>query len=205
MQKVVKYLTILFLLIATTFVITACNSGPGEVYEGLVGRWTMGTFTYTFNADGTGRRTGESFTWGVRGDTLRIHRDAEYVNSGEIRNERWDFSIGTNNRLNLRSQQERTMNFNFYQIGVIDMELVGTWEWNDDPEWRYVFNDAGGGNRGYEGDTDSFRWGVVDGNQLRIFHTMGGMSDSWNFTITGDSLWLGSGQQAGVEFYYTRR
>lgn len=111
--------------------------------------------------------------------TFRINRDREHVQSGEIRNERWTFRIGTNRRLNLTSLQERGLTLNLDQAGVVDPLFVGTREWNEDPTWRYVFNDLGGGNRGIEGNTDSFSWGIANG-QLRIFISLtSGVSDSW--------------------------
>ena len=211
MKSIIKMSIALAFCAVAAFAFAGCNSSPGEVYPDLVGRWTTATIpqsNYVFNDDGTGTRRfsgdSEPFTWGVTDGTLRIHRDSAYVNSGEIRNERWDFTIGTNRVLNMRSQQDRSISINHTQVGIIDPALIGTWEWDDDPTWRYVFNENGGGNRGFEGETEAFTWGTVDGNQLRIFH-IGSLTDSWNFTITGDSLWLGSGQQAGLEFNYTRR
>jgi len=208
MKKSFKYLIMLtFMKLALVVFLTGCGSG-GDVYEGLFGRWRTPTFpavTYTFNEDGTGSRTGETFTWSVSGQTLRINRDRQYVQSGEIRNERWDFSIGTNRRLNLTSQQQRGLTFNMDQIGIVDELFVGTWTWNENPEWRYVLNETGGGNRGFEGNTDSFSWGIANG-QLRIFIlATTGVSDSWYATITGDTLRLENAQDPSEVYYYTRQ
>ena len=186
--------------------LTGC--GGGEIYEDLVGRWripqSLGQ-TFTFNEDGTGSRRGETFTWNVSGDTLRLNRDRQYVQSGEIRNERWTFTIGENRTLRLSSQQERGFNLNFHQIGIIDPSFVGTWAWDQDPTWRYVINATGGGNRGFEGDTTSFAWGMANG-QLRIFITGGaGVTDSWYATISGNTLRLQNARNASEVFYYTRQ
>ncbi|MCL2363310.1 MAG: hypothetical protein FWC71_01450 [Defluviitaleaceae bacterium] len=207
MKKYFKYLlamaTLLFVL---TGLLTGC--GGGEIYEDLVGRWQSTqsmAMMFTFNEDGTGSRRGETFTWSVSGDTLRINRDRQYVESGEIRNERWTFTIGDNQTLRLSSQQERGFILNFNQVGIVDPALASTWEWNDDPTWRYVFGEAGGGNRGFEGDVNHFIWGMVNG-QLRIF-ALGAtnVTDSWNVTITGNTLRLQNTRNASEVFYYTRR
>jgi len=207
MKKCIRYVMMVALMVCVGF-LTACGGG-GEIYEGLVGRWqapgNMGVI-YRFNEDGTGRRTigtGESFTWSVSGDTLRINRDREYVGSNEIRNERWTFSIGANRRLNLSSQQQSGLTLNLDQVGIVDPLFLGTWEWNEYPAWRYVFNDTGGGNRGIEGNTDSFSWGIA-GDQLRIF-VASGLSDSWYATIEGDTLRLENTQDPSEFYYYTRR
>jgi len=206
MKKALMYVATLVALMALSILLTGCG-GSGEVYEGLVGRWRTPGFpgmTYTFNDDGTGQRGSETFTWSVSDDTLRLNRDREFVGSGEIRNERWTFSIGTNRRLSISSQQQRGLVVNLDQVGDVYEALVGTWNWDVDPSWRYVLQETGNGNRGVEGNTDVFLWGVIDG-QLRIFFSMGdGLTDSWDATITGDTLRLQNTQDAGEVYYYNR-
>ena len=206
MKKVLKYATTLLVMLTLSAMLTACGNN-GEIYDGLVGRWRIYGFygiTYQFNQDGTGIRGSETFTWNVSDDTLRISRDREFVASREIRNERWTFDIaGT--RLNMASQQRREITVNLDQIGDVYNALVGTWVWEGDPLWRFVFDAAGLGSRGIEGYEDEFEWGVIDG-RLRIFLPMAsGLVDSWDVTINDDLLRLSYAQDASRVYYYTRQ
>jgi len=95
MKKVVLFFLVGALLVST-LALAGCSRGNDE---DLVGTWAWEDFadyTYVFNSDGTGTRgvTGarESFTWSTSSDQLRINREGD-IPSGEIRNERWTYTI----------------------------------------------------------------------------------------------------------------
>jgi hypothetical protein len=86
-------------------------------------------------------------------------------------------------------------------------ELTGTWGWEDDEEWVYIFNANGTGTRGLPGGMDSFLW-HVDGDHLIIAgptleapHFV----ESWTYAISGNALTIDSNQAAGVNFRYIRQ
>ena len=89
--------------------------------------------------------------------------------------------------------------------------LVGTWEWDMNPDWRYVFNGDGTGTRGLPGYMhDSFVW-WVNGSNLRIdmtagttFNSLYRNDESWTFTINGNFLTLSSRQEIGMTWTYAR-
>jgi len=114
MKKIVTLL-MLALMIAGTMALTACSSDEHD--EALVGTWRwdqMSDLYYVFNADGSGYRdfgTGhDSFSWSTSNDRLNINRDS--APSGEIRNERWTYTI-SGNILTLDSQQETGAIFSY--------------------------------------------------------------------------------------------
>ena len=102
-------------LLAGALTLTACGGSQDEALVG-VWEWDMGpAFTYTFRADGTGSRgvpgiEYETFRWSTSGDRLNVNRDQSA--SGEIRNERWTYTI-SGNRLTIDSRQEAGLTFTY--------------------------------------------------------------------------------------------
>jgi len=114
MRKIIIAVSIIVLAVGALG-LTAC--GGGDQDPAVVGTWEWDFFPdhfYTFNADGSGSRGGvpgiadETFTWSTSGDRLNIRRDT--VGSGEIRNERWTYSI-SGGSLTIESQQEAGLIF----------------------------------------------------------------------------------------------
>jgi len=77
------------------------------------------------------------------------------------------------------------------QVDLADHPLVGTWAWNDDAEWTFVFNPDGTGQRGLPDDMVEFTWSADDFN---LFIQVEGSSiiENWQlFGIHDDELMLG--------------
>jgi len=93
--------------------------------------------------------------------------------------------------------------------GSDDHELVGTWRWDDNPAFTYVFNNDGTGTRGGSPDVPvtNIEW-RVSGNVLYIEcpnAIFGVHSEEWYWTIEGRTLTLVSRQAVNLSFTYTRR
>ena len=100
------------------------------------------------------------------------------------------------------------------QVGVIDTSLipddvdlsghplVGTWAWDDDTQWTFVFNADGTGYRGLPGEMVEFTWyaGEFD---LFIVAAGSNVTEFWHiFVVYGDDLTLALQWRA---FNYTRQ
>jgi len=80
--------------------------------------------------------------------------------------------------------------------------LVGTWSWNDDAQWTFVFNPDGTGTRGLPGQMAEFTWYADDFN-LFIHMDDSNIIENWQlFAIQGDELELGL---HWFGFFYTRQ
>lgn len=109
MKKVLSFLLVSILLVG---VLALAGCGGGGQDENLVGTWEWellgDDLYYTFNDDGTGHFNifGDvsEFSWTTSGEQLRINRTGD-IPSGEIRNERWNYTIN-GNRLTIESRQE---------------------------------------------------------------------------------------------------
>lgn len=87
--------------------------------------------------------------------------------------------------------------------------LVGTWGWEEVPEWAYTFNSDGTGTRVISDVSESFLWETV-GNELwldRGANVPGGelRYEQWAFDISGDMLILTSMQVADMSLNYIRQ
>ncbi|MCL2285206.1 MAG: S41 family peptidase [Firmicutes bacterium] len=86
--------------------------------------------------------------------------------------------------------------------------IAGTWTWDDDDSFIYIFNADGTGERGFPRSMISFNW-FTTGTELRIDrhgYLAAGVirNELWIFTINGDVLTLVSRQEAGWAFSYNR-
>jgi len=116
MKKVAMVALVVVMLMGVA-AMTGCRR---EQDEALVGTWEwvfIDDYTYVFNADGTGTRgfTGarEGFTWSTNNDELRINRNS--APSGEVRNERWTYSI-ENNVLTIVSRHEAGLEYSYRRL-----------------------------------------------------------------------------------------
>jgi len=200
---------LLCLFLTGALLLTACGSQQDEA---VVGTWhlsddSLGAFvTYVFDADGTGSRAHElgreTFRWSTSGTRLNVNRDS--APSGEIRNERWTYTI-TGNQLVIDSQQETGWVFTYHHAAH-DSNLVGTWLWYDD--FEYVFNVGGTGHRqGADIPHEPFTWATAGPALIMTFDDVaifGVMLERWAYNISGNTLSLDSLQADGLVFDYTR-
>ena len=77
-------------------------------------------------------------------------------------------------------------------------DLIGTWEWDQNSGYVYVFNEDGTGERGFAPFRRSFQWEIV-GGELRI------RRERWQVTLVDDVLTITSLQVANMEYHYIRR
>jgi len=64
-------------------------------------------------------------------------------------------------------------------------QLIGTWIWEDDDSWIYVFNADGTGLGGFGPNRDAFNW-HVHGNTVFMDPLI--LGENWNFEVAGDAL-----------------
>jgi hypothetical protein len=96
--------------------------------------------------------------------------------------------------------------------------IVGSWFWDEDDDWEYVFNSDGTGTRGFiseelifdflwtiEGDLLTIDMTVnFDHEDLEILEEEFFLIEEWTFVIDGDSLTLTSRQVEDMEYTYVR-
>ena len=178
------------MMMTLAMVLTGC--GGADVSEHpLVGNWAWedyANYVYTFYPDGTGTRGGggiprEDITWSIpRDGRLTINREGD-VPRNEIRREQWDYSID-GDVFTIESRQDSGRSYSFNRVGAgdvtppadtpgaepIDAEaLLGSWAWENDADWLYVFEAEGQGSRmRFDGTgPEAFEWSL-DGDTLRL-------------------------------------
>ena len=85
----------------------------------------------------------------------------------------------------------------------LDSTLLGTWAWDTDAGYTYVFNTDGTGRRGFPGLIEQFEW-MTEGADHLMIHTAI-MVESWSYTISGNVLTIDSRQVPGMTFSYMRQ
>ena len=90
-----------------------------------------------------------------------------------------------------------------------DENLVGTWNWDSDRNFQYIFNSDGTGSRGFAGAVETFTWSARSGDELRIRRNNAPSgeitNERWIYTIAGDTLTIDSRQMPGMIFSYIRQ
>ena len=81
--------------------------------------------------------------------------------------------------------------------------LVGTWEWDLEASYVYVFNADGTGTRGIPAATEEFTWESPASGRLNL--DTGVLVEEWNYTIDGRELTIDSRQVPGLTITYIRR
>lgn len=86
--------------------------------------------------------------------------------------------------------------------------FVGTWAWDEDDSFIYIFNEDGTGMRGFSWNIENFTW-FTNGTDLYInrsgnipFHMI--RNELWTFSIIDDVLTINSQQALGLTFSYIR-
>ena len=165
--------------------------------QSLVGEWALEMYigvVNTFNSDGTGTIDRETFMWATAGNYL-------VVDSGRMMiNEHFTFSV-SGRELTLTDRDNPSDVLEFLLLND-DPVLVGTWAWEGDDSYYFVFNADGTGIQNW-GTPESFSWRVAGYD--RVILDFGDMFDNhWHFEINGDIMTIDSLQLADFRFYYIR-
>ncbi|MCL2839037.1 MAG: hypothetical protein FWE04_08285 [Oscillospiraceae bacterium] len=88
-------------------------------------------------------------------------------------------------------------------VEISDHPLVGTWAWDGNGSWQYIFDGDGTGTRGIFPDIETFRWSIPEAGHITM-NIRGGMREQWSYTIDGAVFTLDSRQVAGVTYSYVR-
>ncbi|MCL2220862.1 MAG: hypothetical protein FWC20_01115 [Oscillospiraceae bacterium] len=192
---------------------------PAEHADVLLGTWFWLldlSYTYEFQADGTGVRgfvgERESFQWRTYEDTLLIET--------ALGTEGWTFSV-VGDIFSIESLLVQGMSFSYireeatmhvdpeldaeeFMDIVINPDLIGTWAWDEDESYVYLFYDDGFGERGFSGAMDIFEWGT-EGDDHLLMYLWGVGLESWTFTIDDDVLTLANRQTPDLIFSYIRQ
>jgi len=88
------------------------------------------------------------------------------------------------------------------------MDLVGSWFWDENSGFEYLFNDDGTGIRGWPGESSPFTWST-NGSTLRIVcqgdNAMFGVRhERWTYIVTTDNLSIRSQQSRNMSYSYIR-
>jgi hypothetical protein len=220
MRKCRLFLVVTILLISVV-ALTGCGGRGGD--ENLVGTWNWDAdagYRYVFNADGTGSRgfagAIQTFRWSASNDVLSIGA------------ERWNYTI-SGDVLTIDSRQAQGLTFSYIRQGgsgnqqaetptngdITDgttsatEDFVGTWAWDMDNSFEYIFNADGTGSRGFGNDTETFTWVTADNNELRINRDNAPAgeiaNERWTYSFAGDVLTIDSLQATGLRFSYIRQ
>ena len=184
----------------------------------LVGVWSWdmdGSYTYTFNEDGSAVRgfTGntETFQWYISGN------NNIYMVTSDI-TERWTFDIA-DGVFTITSRQVPDLTWSYVLTAVnapaeeppaapatpadeLNSALFGTWDWDVDASFTYTFNEDGTGTRGIPGNMENFTW-HTSGTHLYMDTPM--LLESWSFEIVGGVLTIDSNQVPGMTWSYIAR
>jgi hypothetical protein len=94
---------------------------------------------------------------------------------------------------------------------VSEHALVGTWAWNTNAGFTYVFNADGTGVRGGAGmPRQGFSWSIPSDGRLNIDIDRADVvqgtrrAERWDYSITNNVVTIESRQESGVRFSYTR-
>ena len=127
--------------------------------------------TVNWSPDGPGAFTadGDHFTYSIRGDLLTITDRA---------NDDWSFDRGvTATPTNNRNNDEAS-----------DLGVIGTWEWDGDDDFIYIFNADGTATRGFSRSRIDFEWEVTDGHIINMH--IGNRTEAWEAVLEDDVLTL---------------
>jgi len=129
-----------------------------EIDDALVGEWLYidrpTTIIHRFNPDNSGTRSfvnPEGFTWRTVRDNTGL-----VISTRMFSSESWDYTI-TGDILTKTRTDVRLQPLDFIRVSV-PSGFIGTWAWNENSDWHYVFNGDGTGSRGIQPDTQLFEW-----------------------------------------------
>ena len=218
-----KYLCTFLLTFIMVFVPLRVYAGENAVVEEtshpLVGTWVWDGYDgyiYTFYNDGSGSRGFVpllyDFEWNV------VNGDHLLLTFMETTLESWSYAIA-DDVLTINSRQVPDMEYSYIRISTVPMSpetelreidanladhpLIGSWAWDVDDEFIYVFNNNGLGHRGFVPMIQQFEWQVENDNHLILsFEGTLGIAESWTYIIVNDVLTVSSRQFPGMAFNY---
>ena len=183
-----------------------------ELSSDIIGRWywdVSDSYIYIFYGDGAVVRGFDPifirYYWFTVDDHLIINMDELFAES-------WTFTTD-GDVLTLESRQIPGMIYN-YISSLSDFalqrqhpsDIIGTWHWDVDDMFIYIFHEDGTGVMGFYPELAKFEWFTVDSNRLVIdlVIDMGSFIDYWTFTIDGDVLTMEDRHMPGLFFSYIR-
>jgi len=88
-------------------------------------------------------------------------------------------------------------------------DLIGTWAWDDDSNFTYIFSADGTGMRGFPENMETFTWSTAADGELEIhvdgpIGMFGLVEEQWSYTVSGDALTVTSRQAVNMSYRYTR-
>ena len=101
----------------------------------------------------------------------------------------------------LLEMEEILLNLDFDNLDLPEY-FIGTWSWDADPGYTYVFHDDGIGFRGFAGALEEFDWVVEGDDHLLIMLLDTYALESWSFTIVDGVLTIDSRQVPGRTWSY---
>ena len=139
--------------------------------------------TVDWNSTGSGSFIAdrEEFTYSITRDTLIITDDW---------GDRWTFTRGDNGGAPVNNDENanngENANNDNAEASDIENDLIGTWEWDDNDDYIYIFNDDGTATRGFSDRRTDFEWEITDGNVINMH--IGTRTEEWEAVIVNDVL-----------------
>jgi len=122
-------------------------------------------------AQGTFSAGGQPFTYSVNGNILVIT---------DSNDDNWTFEREDDNA------DKKDDN----DIEISTNNLIGTWEWDSNDDYIYIFNDDGSATRGFSHSHVDFQWELTDNNV--IYMNFENDTERWDATINNDILTISS-------------
>ena len=129
--------------------------------------------TVNWNPTGAGSfiADNETFTYSINGDILTIT---------DSFNDSWSFERGEGSSSTDSNDGAETS----------DVDIVGTWEWNNNDDFIYIFNADGTATRGFSNSRVDFEWEMTDGNVINM--TFADRTENWEAVIENGVLTISS-------------
>ena len=162
-----------------------------EIDDALIGEWlwtdSPQIALHRFNPDNSGTRgfvNPNEFVWRTVRDNTGL-----VIETGMFSSESWDYTV-TEDILTKTRTDIRQEPFEFIRIST-PPGFIGTWVWDENSDWLYVFNDDSTGIRGIHPNIESFDW-ITAGHQLLMNIGSGERVELYNFVMDGGSLIISS-------------
>ncbi|MCL2571591.1 MAG: hypothetical protein FWE11_04230 [Defluviitaleaceae bacterium] len=190
---------------------------PEPVDIALVGAWAWEfdeSYIYEFRLDGTGRRgfypSLDDFEWQT------VAADSHLILHFGIFQESWSYTI-IGDVVTLDSRQDIGLSYSYVrwegdfvesELGEFEVDftghpLIGTWVWDEDSSFIYIFLPDGTGTRGFAGQRSEIFWFAED--DYLLMDTGGTDIEFWIFSISDDVLNLENLYDATANWNYVRQ